>query len=109
MMTLNKEWANELYQKGIHSFALRNYENAIQHFSEAIDIKPNNFRFYVYRAFSRYYLNQDDIEDALSDVDHAICLCAQQTHLFRDSQHLAEVRQSIIEGTLYDPLQEFLQ
>lgn len=106
-MNQDKEVANELYQKGTYSFALRNYERAIQHFTEAINNDSNNYRFYVYRAFSKYYLDQT--AESVSDIDRAIQLCTQQTQPDLYIQYLGKVRLSILEETLVDPLQIFLE
>lgn len=57
-----------LYQKGLAQMAGRDWEGAIESFSESIEFKPNDKN---YSARGRSYLRQGKLEQALADVKAA--------------------------------------
>ena len=70
------EQAFKLYEEGVRNRELGSPELAISCFDKAIDLAPNHFLFYPQRGYSKRDL--DLLDEALLDLEKAICLCEQQ-------------------------------
>ncbi|YAF93955.1 MAG: tetratricopeptide repeat protein [Nodularia sp. CChRGM 3473] len=60
----------DYYQQGHAAYQIRDYEQAVENFSQAIQQEPTNARAYVNRGNARY--NLKDYEGALKDYNQAL-------------------------------------
>ena len=65
--------ANEFKQRGNEAFKEGNIEDAINFFSQAIDLDPDNHVFYSNR--SACYMKSDSISKALKDSEKCKFVC----------------------------------
>lgn len=63
------------YFRGSVYLGLRNYENAIQDFTTAINLSPNDYNNFFYRALT--YENAGQIQNAISDYSKALNISSQ--------------------------------
>lgn len=70
----------EYYKQGHAAYQVRNYKQAVENFTQAIQQEPNNAKAYVNRGNSRY--NLKDYEGALADYNAALQLNPQEIKAF---------------------------
>ncbi len=70
----------DYYKKGHAAYQIRDYEQAVANFSQAIEQEPENSRAYVNRGNSRYNLR--DYEGALEDYNKALRINPQEVKAF---------------------------
>jgi stress-induced-phosphoprotein 1 len=68
----NIEEANKAKALGNEAFSAKKYEEAIQHFTRAINLNPNDHVFYSNR--SACYASLEDYDKALEDADKCVSL-----------------------------------
>lgn len=83
--TQNRPYVPEGYENyragGYRAFQRRDYENAIRHFDEAINLNPTEPDVHYLRGEARYYLHQ--YSEAASDFDTAIALKDDDLNYYR--------------------------
>jgi len=107
-MSDNSQKALEAKNKGNSAFSAKNYQEAIQHFTEAIELDPSNHILYSNRSASYNALNQ--YEKALEDANKTISLKSdwskgylRQANALFGQNKLDEAQQACTTGLKYEP------
>jgi DNA-binding helix-hairpin-helix protein with protein kinase domain len=70
----------DYYQQGHAAYQVRDYKQAVENFTQAIQQEPNNAKAYINRGNARY--NLKDYDGALIDYSAALQLNPQETKAF---------------------------
>lgn len=62
--------AKESFQKGIEQFSQKDYQQSVEHFSDAIEASPENPDYYAYKSSAQYNLGQKD--EAIATVQEGL-------------------------------------
>lgn len=102
--------AAELYRVGAEEFKRRQYDEAIGHFTQALEKDPAFFRALVYRGMARFEKN--GVEDSIADFKAAIKLDGNYSkahnglgNALRKKGHLVEAFQCYKKAVRLEPRQ----
>lgn len=96
---VNNKRAENYCEKALNEVGLKNYQQAIIEYNQAIEIKPNEAILYSLRGLSKYYLN--DYKGALQDCDKAIKLDKNYANAY-DNRALAKNYLNDYQGAIQD-------
>ena len=89
--------ANGFFEKGKSSFGKKEYKEAIQYFSAAIKLNPQNTEYYLYRSAA--YSSIDDYRAAIKDCDYLLTLEPNNDLIYSNKgsayYHLKEYKKAI--------------
>ena len=96
-MYSGKKLAATFYNRGLRYFDVKEYQSAIEEFDAAIELNPDEPKFFADRAVAKCFLSQ--FSEALADVDQALLLSPRDLVLQGIRALIVFRQQNLVDGS----------